>query len=273
MMLQKPDTIDVLALTRALEMTALAGPVLHLPVTESTNELALQAAQQGAQRGVWVADEQTAGRGRGGHAWHSKRGDGLYVSVLVTPELPMEQALWLSLATGLAAQRAILEAAGVRIDLRWPNDLLLGGRKLGGILVESSIGRAAGQDAMLRYAVLGIGINVHHEDFPAEISGLATSLYLEKATVDRQSLLVALLRALDREMDLLDREYAGLNEGPGILTRFAAASSWVRGKCVHVPEDGGYTGVTAGLNSHGFLLVETDDGKQRTVLSGGVREL
>lgn len=274
-MRQKPDTIDVLAVSRALEMTALAGPVLHLQVTESTNELALRAAQEGAGRGVWIADEQTAGRGRGGHNWHSTRGDGLYVSVLVTPELPMEQALWLSLATGLAAQEAIFQAAGARVDLRWPNDLLLRGRKVGGILVESSVAKAAtGRGAMLRYAVLGIGINVHHETFPPDISELATSLHREGATpIGRQALLVALLRALDREMDLLDREHAGLREGPGILARFDAASSWVRGKRVFVPEEGGYTGVTTGLNSRGFLLVETDDGKQCTVLSGGVREL
>jgi BirA family biotin operon repressor/biotin-[acetyl-CoA-carboxylase] ligase len=274
-MRQKPDTIDVTAVSRALEMTALAGPVLHLPVTESTNELALRAAQQGVRRGVWIADEQMAGRGRGGHSWHSTRGDGLYVSVLVTPELPIDQALWLSLATGLAAQAAISQAAGVRIDLRWPNDLLLRGRKVGGILVESSVAKAmGGRDAMLRYAVLGIGINVHHEDFPPDISGLATSLRLEGAAqMSRQALLIALLRALDREMDLLDREHAGLSEGPGILARFDAASSWVRGKRVFVPEEGGYTGVTTGLNGRGFLLVETDDGEQRTVLSGGVREL
>jgi len=74
-MRQKDDTIDVLAVSRALEMTALAGPVLHAAMTESTNELALRAAQEGARRGVWIADEQTAGRGRGGHNWHSTRGD------------------------------------------------------------------------------------------------------------------------------------------------------------------------------------------------------
>ena len=120
-----PDTIDAAAVGRAVDLLSIAGPVNSLPVTESTNQLALEAAQAGARRGIWVADEQTAGRGRGGHSWHSSPGDGLYVSVLVTPELPLERALWLSLATGLAAQRAILTTTGVRIDLRWPNDLLL----------------------------------------------------------------------------------------------------------------------------------------------------
>jgi BirA family biotin operon repressor/biotin-[acetyl-CoA-carboxylase] ligase len=244
-------------------------------VTGSTNQLALEAAQAGAQRGIWIADEQTAGRGRGGHTWHSRSGDGLYVSVLVTPDLPLERALWLSLATGLAAQQAILAAAGLRIDLRWPNDLLCGARKLGGILVESSVAKSAVNTASgsLRYAVLGIGINVHHRSFPEDLAGLATSLEMEGARgVSRQALLTALLRALDRELYELEREHAGVSSGPGLLERFEQASTWVRGKRVHVPEQGGYTGVTAGLDERGFLLVD-DARMRRTVLSGGVREL
>jgi BirA family transcriptional regulator, biotin operon repressor / biotin---[acetyl-CoA-carboxylase] ligase len=269
------DIIDATAVGRAIELLSISGPVTWIPVTGSTNQLALEAAQAGARRGIWLADEQTAGRGRGGHSWHSTRGDGLYVSVLVTPELPLDRALWLSLATGLAAQQAILATAGVRIDLRWPNDLLCGERKLGGILVESSVANATtGPSASLRYAILGVGINVHHRAFPPGIASLATSLRLEGAApVRRQALLIAFLRALDRELDELDREYAGLGTGDSILRRFTRASSWVQGKRVQVPEDGGYTGVTLGLDTRGFLLVEDDKGVQRTVLSGGVREV
>jgi BirA family biotin operon repressor/biotin-[acetyl-CoA-carboxylase] ligase len=272
---QQPDSVDASTVARAIDLLPVAGPVSWLPVTESTNQLALEAAQAGARRGIWVADEQTAGRGRGGHSWHSAPGDGLYVSVLVTPELPLERALWLSLATGLAAQRAILAATGVRIELRWPNDLLRGPRKLGGILVESAVTKAAkGSPATLRYAVIGVGINVHHREFPPAIASLATSLHLEGAKkASRQSLLISFLRELDRELDALDRENAGLSEGPGLLTRFAGASSWVFGKPVQVPEEGGYTGVTAGLDARGFLLVDDRNGRMRTVLSGGVRDL
>jgi BirA family biotin operon repressor/biotin-[acetyl-CoA-carboxylase] ligase len=269
---QQSDAIDSVALSRALEPLTVSGPVTWLPVTGSTNQLALEAAQAGARRGIWVTDEQTAGRGRGGHTWHSRRRDGLYVSVVVTPELPLERALWLSLATGLAAQQAILQTAGVRIDLRWPNDLLCEDRKLGGILVESSVLKAKqGVSSRLRYAVLGIGINVHHRSFPEELAGLATSLEMEGARgVSRQALLTALLRGLDREMDQLEREDAGMSSGPGLLQRFEQASSWVRGKRVYVPEEGGYNGVTAGLDERGFLRVD-DAGERRTVLSGGVR--
>jgi BirA family biotin operon repressor/biotin-[acetyl-CoA-carboxylase] ligase len=195
--------------------------------------------------------------------------------VLVTSELPLDRALWLSLATGLAARQAILATTGILIDLRWPNDLLFGSRKLGGILVESSVANAPTiAPAGLRYAVLGVGINVHHRSFPPEIASVATSLQLEGAhRVSRQTLLIAFLRALDRELDELDLEHAGLGIGPGLLTRFSEASSWVCGKRVQVPEEGEYTGLTAGLDARGFLLVDDDDGMRRTVLSGGVREL
>ncbi len=269
---QESDAIDAGAVERAVELLAIGGAVTWLPVTGSTNQLALEAAQTGSRRGIWLADAQTAGRGRGGHSWHSTRGEGLYVSVLITPELPLDRALWLSLATGLAAQQAILSTSGIRIDLRWPNDLLCGSRKLGGILVESSVANT--EIAGLRYAVLGVGINVHHRSFPPEIASLATSLQMEGAhNVSRQTLLIAFLRALDRELDELDREYAGLGSEPALLMRFAEASTWVREKRVQVPEEGGYTGLTAGLDSRGFLLVDGDDGVRRTVRSGGVREL
>lgn len=274
-MQQESDTIDAAAVSRAIELLPISGPVTWLPVTGSTNQLALEAAQTGARRGIWVADEQTAGRGRGGHSWHSRRGDGLYVSVLITPELPLDRALWLSLATGLAAQQAILSTTGIRIDLRWPNDLLCNGRKLGGILVETSVANAATREsASLRHAVIGVGINVQHKLFPPEIAAIATSLRLEgAAVVSRQALLIGLLRALDRELDELDQEYAGVSTDESILSRFTRASSWVQGKRVQVPEDGGYTGVTSGLDSRGFLLVDDDQRVRRIVLSGGVREV
>jgi len=260
--------IDLAALDAGIAGTAFAGRVQHFPSVGSTNALALEAAQAGARVGVWVADEQTAGRGRGGHGWHSAAGDGLYVSALVAPPLPMTMALWLSLAAGLAARAAIREATGMTVDIRWPNDLLLHRRKCGGILVETAV-----DGAMLRYAVIGIGINVNHAEFPAELEALATSLRMEsRGEVSREMLLGALLRALDKETALLVQEHRGETAGAGLLERFTAASSWVRGKRVKVEESGGYTGVTNGLDGRGFLLVDGDDGVMHTVLSGGVRE-
>jgi BirA family biotin operon repressor/biotin-[acetyl-CoA-carboxylase] ligase len=262
-------------LRNALVGTRFAANLQHFASVDSTNTLLLEAAANGAPEGtVYLADEQTAGRGRGGHTWHSAPGDGLYFSVLVQPPLLLEDALHLSLATGLAAQQAIHEITGVSVDIRWPNDLLVGKKKLGGILVETAV--EPGPNPMLRYAVIGIGINVSQQDFPGELATIATSLALEAhesiiGSVSRQPLLVGLLRQLD--IELMRLEGTSMFSGSNLLQRFTERSSWVSGKRVQVPEQGGYTGTTAGLNPQGFLLVDADDGIQRTVLSGGVREL
>jgi BirA family biotin operon repressor/biotin-[acetyl-CoA-carboxylase] ligase len=263
-----PASFDLAAVQSAITTTRFSGLVQHFSSTASTSTLALEAAQDGAECGVWVADEQTAGRGRGGHTWHSVPGDGLYTSILIRPALVPERALWLSLATGLATQAAIRDLTGLEADIRWPNDLLLHGRKCGGILVETSVASQSESAASLRYAVIGIGINVNHLDFPAELSLLATSLLRETGKQwARGDLLAAILRALDLEIHLLETATDNL------LERFSQASSWVRGKRVQVGEEGGYTGRTGGLNSEGFLIVEGDDGRRHTVLSGSVRAL
>jgi BirA family biotin operon repressor/biotin-[acetyl-CoA-carboxylase] ligase len=261
------DEINVAALRRSLTGTRFAPPIQHFRSIGSTNTELLAAAAAGAPEGlIYLADEQTAGRGRGGHTWHSAPGDGLYLSVLAKPSLPLRDALHLSLATGLAVQAAIRETAGVELDIRWPNDLLIGTRKLGGILVETAV--EPGPDPLLRHAVIGIGINIHHDSFPDELAALATSLRLHTdANLDRTTILTGILRHLDLELSRLEVR------DPAILDRFTAASSWVRDKRVHVPEQGGYTGTTSGLDSRGYLVIACDDGVQRTVLSGGVREL
>jgi len=260
-------------LRAALVGTRFASHIQHFATVESTNTLLLAAAAEGAPEGtIYIADEQTAGRGRGGHSWHSAPGDGLYMSVLVKPSLRLREALWISLATGLAAQAAIHHTACITVDLRWPNDLLFANQKVGGILVESSAG--SGEDAPLHYAVIGIGINLNHESFPDELYPLATSLRLITGNLqNRQQTCIALLRALDHELTLLEDAAHAPEQDNDLLERFTASSNWCTGRRVRVPEQGGYTGTTAGLDSRGFLLVDADDGTQRTVLSGGVRDL
>jgi BirA family biotin operon repressor/biotin-[acetyl-CoA-carboxylase] ligase len=268
------DSFDVSTVAAALSGTAFADRLQHLPTVGSTNLLAIEAAQMGAAHGsVWVADEQTAGRGRGGHGWHSIPGDGLYLSVLLRPQMALVDALWLSLATGLAAQAAIAVVTGLQPDIRWPNDLLLAEKKCGGILVETSaIASHSDTPTLLRFAVIGIGINVNHQSFPPDIEAVATSLRRESGNpYSRERVLIELLRALDQQIKLLEDELRGASTSPKLLERFESASTWVRGKRVRVDETGGYTGVTAGLDSRGFLRVAGDDEEFHTVLSGGVR--
>jgi BirA family biotin operon repressor/biotin-[acetyl-CoA-carboxylase] ligase len=265
------EELNPVALRAALVGTRFPARLHHFPTAESTNTLLLEAAANGAPEGtIYLADAQTQGRGRGGHTWHSSPGDGLYLSVLSKPRLPLREALWISLATGLAVQSAIKAVTHLDVDIRWPNDLLLPqpnapGKKLGGILVETAVN--PGPDAILRYAVIGIGLNISHESFPPELDSIATSLRIATGqSQSRNALLIAILRALDLELTHLEAHQ------PNLLTRFTAASSWVYGKRVHVPEQGGYTGTTAGLDPNGYLLVDADDHTQRTVLSGGVRD-
>lgn len=257
----------------ALVGTRFAAQVQHFSSIHSTNTALIEAAASTPEGTVYIADEQILGRGRGGHAWHSAPGDGLYLSVLVRPSLRLRDALLLSLATGLAARQAVLQLTGLALDIRWPNDLMLGSRKTGGILVETAV--EPGHDPWLRHAVIGVGINVHHSAFPRELQPIATSLALEKAnheqtlsTPSRTHLAIALLRALDLELTLLEDG----DNIPSLLMRLTALSTWIHGKRVIVPEHGGYIGTTAGLNPSGYLLIDTDDGTRRTVLSGGVRE-
>ena len=170
-------------------------------------------------------------------------------------------------------QRAIATVTRLAADIRWPNDLLIGSRKCGGILVETSaVAPQPDTPAMLRYAVVGVGINVNQQSFPAELQALATSLLRESGKKsERERVLIEFLRALDQELAWLEAELRGISTTAGLLERFAASSSWVRGKRVSVDEAGGYTGVTDGLDTRGFLRVAGDDGTLRTVLSGGVR--
>jgi BirA family transcriptional regulator, biotin operon repressor / biotin---[acetyl-CoA-carboxylase] ligase len=261
------DAFQLDALQRDLAGTPFAGRVRYFASIESTNTLAMREAEEGQESGtVYLADEQTVGRGRGAHAWHSAPGSGLYVSVLLRPRLAPADILWVSLAAGLAVQQAIREVTSLDIDLRWPNDLLLSGRKLGGILTELNA-----EVTRVRHAVIGIGLNVHQAAFPAELASLATSLTIETGQEwSRQDLLVAVLRNVDREISRLTSENLDTVTGD-IRERLAAGSSWIKGKQVVVSESETFAGITDGLDSRGFLRVRTADGV-RTVLSGGVRE-
>jgi BirA family biotin operon repressor/biotin-[acetyl-CoA-carboxylase] ligase len=261
------DSFDLPALDRDLAGTPFAGQIRYFPSIHSTNTLAMKEADEGAANGVvYIADEQTAGRGRGDHAWHSAPGSGLYVSILLRPKLAPADVLWLSLAAGLAVHDAVREVSALEADIRWPNDLLFGPKKFGGILTELNA-----EVTRVRHAVIGIGINVHQEKFPEDLAPIATSLAIESGRHwSRQDLLVALLDAIDREATTLTAPGELATATAGILKRLDAASSWVRGKRVTVEEDGGYSGVTDGLDARGFLRVRAADGL-RTVFSGGVR--
>jgi len=258
-----PPAYDLPALERALAGTPYAGELHYTSITDSTNTDALNAGRTDAPDGsVYFADEQLLGRGRGNHGWHSPAGEGLYVSVLRRPQWAARRMPLLPLAAGLAAAAAVGAAAGLTIDLRWPNDLLIGPRKVGGILVEAKT-----EGDRVAFVVVGVGINVHQTKFDPALSTAGTSLALETTRpVSRQELLIELLLQLAEETEaLLEPEAV-----ERIPARLEAASTWVRGRLVDVHGPQACTGVTQGLDAHGFLLVRTQGGLV-TVQTGGIR--
>jgi BirA family biotin operon repressor/biotin-[acetyl-CoA-carboxylase] ligase len=237
----------------------------HFYKIGSTNTAAMAAAAEGAPEGsVLLAEEQLAGRGRGANTWQSPRSTGIYCSVLLRPAMPPSEILVLSLAAGLAVRAAIEQVdSRVAADLKWPNDVLIGGKKVCGILAEMNA-----EATRVRYIVVGVGINVNQTSFPKDLA--ATSLRLETGSDwSRVELVAALLKSLDREYRQLLQD-AGARES--ILRRFAENSSWVQGKAVRIEENASaFEGTTEGLDPRGFLQVQTAKGMQ-TVLSGTVRE-
>lgn len=260
-----PDLLLPEILRPLLRGTIFHGRLHHFYKIASTNTSAMASAAEGAEEGtVLLAEEQTAGRGRGSNSWQSPRSTGIYCSVILRPQLPPLKVLVLSLAAGLAAQAAIRQLdPRVKVDLKWPNDLLIDGRKVAGILTEMNA-----EATRVRYLVIGVGINVNQHSFPKDLPAISLQLATGSAW-SRVELAAALLKSLDRE-------YRQLLQDPGaqesILQRFAAGSSWVQGKHVVIQENGStLEGTTEGLDANGFLRVRTAHGVQ-TALSGTVRE-
>ncbi len=260
-----PDLLLPEILRPLVRGTLFDGHIHHFYKIGSTNSAAMNAAAEGAPEGsVFLGEEQTSGRGRGSNTWQSPRSTGIYCSVVLRPELPPSDVLILSLAAGLAVHAAIQQVdSRVNPDLKWPNDVLIDGKKVCGILTEMNA-----EATRVRHIVVGIGINVNQASFPKELG--ATSLRLQTGSEwSRVELAAALLKSLDRE-------YRGLTEDfesrETILHRFARNSTWVHGKKVRIEENGkSFEGETEGLDPRGFLQVRTMHGTQ-TVLSGTVRE-
>jgi BirA family biotin operon repressor/biotin-[acetyl-CoA-carboxylase] ligase len=246
-----------------LLLMSMRPTILRYDSLPSTNTEAARAARQGAPEGLCViAREQTAGRGRRARWWSSPADAGLYFSIVLRPS--MEQKLWplLTLMAALAVHDALLHACSLQTDIKWPNDVHAGGRKLCGILaetVESETGRAV---------VIGIGINLSESAFPEELKSIATSVEAEtEKPVDRELLIEELVRALGKKYEALQ------SSGGATLTlgEWTERSSYAVGKSVRV-ELGNETieGITRGLEPDGALRVETVAGKIELVRAGDV---
>ena len=217
----------------------------------STMDVAASLANGGAPHGVVIASaHQSAGRGRRGSTWVSPAGAGLYFSMVTRPA--MSSLPLLTLAAGVAVREGVAAACGLQPDLKWPNDLLVGKRKLAGILAE---GLAIGSPD--HAVIVGVGVNLQPAAYPPDVAARATSIEGELGrAVDRETLLAAILDALSNRLAGLDR-----NAGD-ILHAWREASPSAAGCRV---EWDGHRGVTAGIDDHGALLVKTATGIERVI--------
>lgn len=240
--------------------------IIHYFRAESTNTAALELSRQEGPHGtVVIAEEQTAGRGRMGRVWYSEKRSGIYVSVLLRPPLSPAAAPVLTLMAGVAAYEGVRSVTGLPVDIRWPNDLLVNGKKVCGILTEMQA-----ELDRLHKVVLGIGLNVNHREMPTELRAIATSLAIEGGqSYSRLQILAALLRELEYYYQRL------LKEGNSvILERWAAASSYAQGKRILITTKAGeLAATTAGLGPTGALKVRYDDGREEPLVAGEITEI
>lgn len=242
------DDISPRSLRRRGLRYGVLGRVLdyHASVGSTNNQARLLAGGGYPEGTVVLAEEQTSGRGRQGRAWHSPRGEGVFLSVILRPPVDAMEVARLTLVTGVAVVEAAQETTGIRLGLKWPNDLLYHGAKVGGILTENTGGGAV---------IVGIGINTSQAEFPPELAGKATSLYLASGRrVDRAALVVAVLQHLEAL-------YAAFLGGAlaGILDDWRRYSVTLGQRVRAVVNDEVVEGLAVDIDDHGALLLEIEE--------------
>ncbi len=232
--------------------------IIRLEETTSTNDDAKRGAREGAEHGtVWVAESQTGGRGRQGRTWASPRGENLLFSVLLRIQCLPARVPLIALVAGLAVRDAVARVLPDRdVLVKWPNDVLVGEKKIAGILVESAI---AG--TKVDHVVVGIGINVHTRHFPEELAAIATSIALEGGHASRSALLEDVVQRLDHDVEHV------VHRGLGLVHARLSKVDALRGHEIDI--EGG--GVAEGIDLDGRLLVRKPDGTLVRISSGEVR--
>ena len=251
------------------KMTA-AREIIRLDVAESTNSLALEAGEKGAASGtVFVADSQARGRGRLNRSWLSPSGMGLYFSVLLRPEVAAEDLPKITLAAGLGICKTVEAIYGLSPQIKWPNDLLLSGKKFGGILTETGSlqGISAGAPPVV---VIGVGMNLFPPEggFPPELRDRATSLALHvNREISADVLLAAGVEAIEKVVARLEK-----GDFPEIIREWKQRDA-SRGKILTwiTPLGKKVTGVSLGPDEHGMLRIRDKGGEIHTVISGDLK--
>lgn len=257
------DVLSEAELLSCLKTEWAGGRTVYFDATDSTNVQAKRLAEAHAPHGTLVvSDRQDGGKGRRGRSWASPSGVGIWMSLILRPEIAPSSASMLTLAAALAVREGIQEETGLSPLIKWPNDLVLNGKKICGILTEMST-----ELMEIQYVITGIGINVNQREFPSEIRDTATSLSLEAGrSFRRSSLIAAILKAFEKD-------YAAfLKTGDlSLLLEEYNACLVNRGKEVCILDPSGeYRAVAEGIDESGSLLVTLPDGTRREIISGEV---
>lgn len=228
---------------------------------DSTNNIAKSLVNQPGKEGtVILADSQTQGKGRSGRTWYSEEKVGIYLSVLLKPSLPLEEISQITLVAGVALAKTINEFSRARAYLKWPNDILLNGKKVAGILTENYQGNIHSG------IILGIGINVNHAHFPVSLQHIATSIAMENGEVyERLPLITFLINHLEQEYRCF------LDEGISPIVNHWNLNSDMFGKQISIAHGNQtFSGTAMKLNDQGHLVMLMDDGEEIDFDSGEI---
>jgi BirA family transcriptional regulator, biotin operon repressor / biotin---[acetyl-CoA-carboxylase] ligase len=263
-LIEVPPKLDLSLLLNAMRTRVMGRSVQLMEEVDSTQAAAQSLAVQGAQEGTLViAEAQTNGRGRMNRKWHSPKGKGIWMSLLLRPLVPLQFAPQLTLLTAVAVCRTLRKSCQIDIGIKWPNDLLVNGRKVCGILLESSA-----EDERLKHVIAGIGIsaNLSADDFPEELKGIATSLYLETGEIVQRE---AIIGAFLDEFEELYQLYHEQGFAPIRVLWEALSVSLHRPIRVRTPQ-GSLEGIADRIDDRGALIVTHKDGSQTAVYAGDV---
>ena len=262
-LVEEADVLTVAELHSVLDTKWLGKELEYSYETDSTNNRARDAAEKGASHGfLAVADCQTAGKGRRGRVWNSPHGTDIYMSFVLRPTFTPSQASMLTLVAGMAVVKGVQKATGLSAMIKWPNDAVVNGKKICGILTEMST-----EEDAIRYVVPGIGINVNATEFPEEIRDKATSLKLELGrSVKRSDVICAVAESFEEYYEIFEKTC----DMSGLLSAYdEMLVNMEKTVCVLDPK-GEYRGKALGIDEEGCLLVEKENGEVVHVLSGEV---
>lgn len=260
----RPDRLLPQEITRQLTTSRLGKRIIYFEEIDSTNEVAKRLAREGAEEGTLVvAEAQTKGKGRLGRQWLSPPGEGIYFTLILRPPFPPQRAPQMTLIAAVAVARALSETTGLEVKIKWPNDILVNGRKVAGILTEM----VADMDR-IHCLVVGIGININQEKvaFPPEVAEIATSLKVELGrSLLRLPILIKCLSELERVYDIWQKEgfrpllaeWKALSHTLGQWVKVNMMDEIVEGKAVEIEEDGS-------------LIIQQKDGSFYRVIAGDV---